>query len=134
LTIKPVIIFLALSCAAAGNGYGSQASMRGPQEQVGTQSLGQEITTSCFTLAFLGAIKLYQQRLSPIGGPDRCGFRPSCSAYGVAAIREQGPLIGLMMIGDRQVRCHIWKRSGPDYMLLPNGKLFDPPSKNLVFD
>jgi putative membrane protein insertion efficiency factor len=117
-----------------GIGSGSRASMRGPQEELQKQAVDQEAETSCFTLAFLGAIKFYQQRISPIGGPDRCGFRPSCSAYGVAALREQGPLIGLLMIGDRQVRCHIWKRSGPDYMLLPNGKLFDPPSKNLVFE
>lgn len=131
---KSIILTAAAICAVAGNGDASQASMRGPQGPIASQSFGQEIPTSCFTLAFLGAIQFYQQRLSPIGGPDRCGFRPSCSAYGMEALREQGPLVGLLMIGDRQVRCHIWKRSGPDYLLLPNGKLFDPPSKNLVFD
>jgi len=79
-------------------------------------------------------IKLYQQRVSSIGGPDRCGFRPSCSNYGYEAIKEQGPVIGLVMIGDRQTRCNIFKEPGPDYALLPNGKLYDPISKNLLFE
>jgi putative membrane protein insertion efficiency factor len=90
--------------------------------------------TSCVKLAFLGAIRLYQKRVSSIGGPDRCGFRPSCSAYGYTAIEEEGPVIGLLMTADRLIRCNIFKGPGPDYTLLPNGKLYDPPSKNFLFD
>jgi len=50
------------------------------------------------------------------------------------SIREQGPLTGLFMTADRLTRCNIWKEPGPDYTLLPNGKLYDPPSHNLLFD
>ena len=115
--------------------FGSQGLMKGPpQEQAHRTGAARNLETSAVSLAFLGAIGFYQKRISSIGGPDRCGFRPGCSTYGVMALKEQGPLIGLMMIGDRQIRFHIWKKSGPDYTLLPNGKLFDPPSKNLVFD
>ena len=115
--------------------FGSQGMMKGPpREQAHRTEAARNLETSAVSLAFLGTIGFYQKRISSIGGPDRCGFRPSCSAYGVMALKEQGSLIGLMMIGDRQIRCHIWKKSGPDYSLLPNGKLFDPPSKNLVFD
>jgi len=92
----------------------------------------QEAETSCVKLAFAAAIRFYQTRISPVGGPDRCGFSPSCSTYGRQAVAEQGPLVGIMMIGDRLTRCNIWKAPGPDYTLLPNGKLYDPPAKNVL--
>jgi len=107
--------------------------MKGPKEKRPDSAVGQEVETSCMKLAFLGAIRLYQKRVSAIG-VDRCGFRPSCSAYGYTSIKEQGPLIGLLMTADRLTRCNIWKEPGSDYTLLPNGKLYDPPSKNLLFD
>jgi len=113
--------------------YGSDFMMRGPEtEQRGPGASGQ-IETSSVRIALLGMIKLYQHYVSPIGGVDRCGFRPSCSHYGYVAIKERGPITGIMMIGDRQTRCNIFKEPGPDYMLLPNGKLYDPVSKNLLF-
>jgi len=115
-------------CAGA-----SDFMMKGPNEQRTGPIIRQDNETSCVNSAFLGLIRLYQKRISPIGG-RRCGFWPSCSAYGYTAIKEQGPFIGLMMIGDRLTRCNIWKHEGPDYFLLPNGKLYDPPSKNLLFE
>lgn len=113
--------------------HGAGLFMRGPPEKKLLLNSDQTIETSCVTLAFKGAIRLYQKRVSPIGGVDRCGFRPSCSAYGYQAICEQGPWVGMMMIGDRLTRCNMWKEPGPDYTLLPNGKLYDPPTKNLLF-
>jgi len=35
------------------------------------------------------------------------------------------------MIGDRQIRCNVFER--PGYTPLPNGKLYDPVSDNLLF-
>lgn len=91
------------------------------------------LETSCVRVALFGLIGLYQRFVSPIGGVDRCGFRPSCSRYGYQAIQAQGPLMGVIMIGDRQTRCNIFKQAGPDYPLLPNGKLYDPVSNNVLF-
>ena len=109
--------------------------MKGPREKVPSrQNVDRAVETSCVKLAFLGSIRLYQKRVSSIGGPDRCGFRPSCSAYGYTAIEEEGPVIGLLMTADRLTRCNVFKGPGPDYTLLPYGKLYDPPSKNLLFD
>ncbi len=105
--------------------------MKGPRTK-SHQPSPQEGPTSSVEAAFLGAIRLYQMRLSPIGGPDRCGFRPSCSTFSTMAIKEEGPLVGLLMTADRLIRCHIWKKPGADYPLLPNGKLYDPPSRNLL--
>ncbi len=114
---------------------GSDLTMKGPREKVPTtQNENQAVETSCVKLVFLGAIRLYQKRVSSIGGPDRCGFRPSCSAYGYMAIEEEGPMIGLLMTADRLTRCNLFKGPGPDYTLLPYGKLYDPPSKNLLLD
>ncbi len=109
--------------------------MKGPRKKVPyQQNVDRAVETSCVKLVFLGAIRLYQNRVSSTGGTDRCGFRPSCSAYGYTAIEEEGPLIGLLMTADRLTRCNLFKGPGPDYTLLPNGKLYDPPSKNLLFD
>jgi len=113
---------------------GSDSMMKGPETELRGPGASGQIKTSSAQIALLGMIKLYQRYVSPIGGVDRCGFRPSCSQYGYAAIKEQGPIIGIMMIGDRQTRCTLFKEPGPDYMLLPNGKLFDPISKNLLFE
>jgi putative membrane protein insertion efficiency factor len=95
-------------------------------------STGDHINTSSVQLACSGAIRFYQKLISPIGGGKRCGFSPSCSAYGYKAIGEQGPAVGILMTADRLMRCTIWKSLGPHYTLLPSGRLYDPPSKNLL--
>ena len=113
---------------------GSDAKMRGPHAGSKPLPTTQESGTSCVEIAFLQSIRFYQKWISPIGGGDRCGLRPSCSAYGYEAVKEEGPVIGLMMTADRLTRCNIWKRAGAEYTLLPNGKLYDPISKNLLFE
>jgi putative membrane protein insertion efficiency factor len=137
-TVVIVLFIPLLLCSTGGlfsSALGSDLTMKGPREKVPyRQNVEQAMETSCVKLAFLGAIRLYQKRVSSIGGPDRCGFRPSCSAYGYTAIEEEGPVIGLLMTADRLIRCNIFKGPGPDYTLLPNGKLYDPPSKNFLFD
>jgi uncharacterized protein len=111
----------------------SDFTMKGPKEKPVSSGGSQEIETSCLTITFTGGVQVYQRWISPVRGIE-CGFRPSCSHYSLISIREQGPVIGLLMTADRLTRCHIWKEPGSDYFLLPNGKLFDPPSRNLLFD
>jgi putative membrane protein insertion efficiency factor len=82
-------------------------------------------------LVFLAAIEVFQTRISPIDG-HRCGFSPTCSAFGRQAVREYGPIRGVTMTADRLMRCNIFKEPGPDYPLLPDGSLLDPPSRNLL--
>jgi hypothetical protein len=113
--------------------FSSGLMMKGPKTEQRGPGISEDVETSSVRVALLGLIKLYQRRVSSIGGPDRCGFRPSCSNYGYEAIKGQGPVMGLVMIGDRQTRCNIFKEPGPDYALLPSGKLYDPISKNLLF-
>jgi len=111
----------------------SDEKMKGPGAKVRHPEAAPRLETSCAVLALEGGVRLYKQRISPVGGGARCGFRPTCSSFGLGAIKEQGPAIGLLMTADRLIRCNIWKKPGPDYTLLPNGGLFDPPSRNLVF-
>jgi len=113
---------------------GSSTAMKGPEEKVNNPRQDQDIETSSIKIAFLGAIRFYQHSISRIGGTDRCGFRPSCSVYGYRAIQEEGPIIGIKMTADRLTRCNIWKKPGADYYLLPNNKLFDPASRNRLFE
>jgi len=115
-------------CAGASKG-----PMKGPHADTLQAASTREPPTSSVQIAFLESIKFYQKWISPIGG-DRCGFRPSCSRYGYEAVTTQGPIVGLMMTGDRLTRCNIWKKPGRDYFLLPNGRLYDPLSKNLLVE
>lgn len=55
----------------------------------------------------------YQRVISP-WLPQQCRFYPSCSAYAVTAIRERGPIVGLVLAGYRLVRCNPWARGGVD--------------------
>jgi len=132
------LFILFLFCSAGGplsSAFGSDLTMKGPRDRVlCRENVEQAVETSCVKLAFLGSIRLYQKWVSSVGGPDRCGFRPSCSVYGYTAIEEEGLVIGLLMTADRLTRCNVFKGPGPDYTLLPYGKLYDPPSKNLLFD
>jgi len=58
-------------------------------------------------------IQLYRQLLSPLLGP-RCRFIPSCSAYGLEAIRRHGPWRGSWLTLKRLLRCHPFTPCGCD--------------------
>lgn len=109
----------------------SQAAMKGPPATAHRPVGDQKPETSSVKLVFLAAIQLFQKRISPIEGP-RCGFSPSCSAFGHQSVREYGPVRGVMMTADRLMRDSIFIEPGPVDTLLPNGILFDPPSRNLL--
>lgn len=131
------MIFILCTSFLLGSPYsvsGLSTAMKGPEEKMNNLKQDQDIETSSIRISLLGMITFYQNTISRIGGTDRCGFRPSCSAYGYSAIKEQGPVIGIIMTADRLTRCNIWKKAGEDYMLLPNNKLFDPVSRNLLFE
>lgn len=113
--------------------FASDWMMKGPASKRSRQpASGEQFETSCVRLACLGSIRFYQNWISPIGGGNRCSFSPSCSAFGYQAVRERGPAEGIMMTADRLMRCNFLKREGSDYTLLPNGRLYDPVSQNLL--
>ncbi len=128
------VTVLAAFCLASSisPSFGSEFMMKGPGETVCAPERGEALETSSVSVTMLGLIGIYQRFVSPVGGVDRCGFRPSCSNYGRQAIRDRGPVLGIIMIGDRQIRCNIFERPGDTR--LPNGKLYDPVSNNLIFE
>jgi uncharacterized protein len=65
--------------------------------------------------AMLASINFYKQVISPLL-PPACRFVPTCSSYGVQAIREMGPVKGFILIAWRLLRC------SPI-----GGKGYDPP-------
>lgn len=58
-------------------------------------------------------IRAYQRFVSPLF-PPRCRFRPTCSHYGLAAIRIHGVAKGLALTTWRILRCQPFGRGGLD--------------------
>jgi len=64
-------------------------------------------------LPFIALIKLYQVIISPWLGPQ-CRYTPSCSAYGVEALKKYGLFKGGWLTLKRISRCHPWGKHGYD--------------------
>lgn len=109
----------------------SAEKMRGPAAKSRRSVVGNEVETSVPRIVLLGTLTLFQKFISPVDG-DRCGFTPSCSAFARQAVGHHGAVHGVLVTADRLMRCTFFKEPGPDYMLLPNGKLFDPLQNNLL--
>ncbi|MFN7175473.1 MAG: membrane protein insertion efficiency factor YidD [Thermaurantiacus sp.] len=73
-------------------------------------------------LVFIGLFSLWRLVFSPLVGPS-CRFQPSCSAYGIEALRRHGAIPGLWLTLRRLARCHPWGGHGvdpvPDTVRLP---------------
>jgi putative membrane protein insertion efficiency factor len=61
----------------------------------------------------IAPIRAYQRWISPAIAP-RCRYYPTCSAYAVEAIRELGPIRGLILAAWRLVRCNPFSHGGVD--------------------
>lgn len=70
-----------------------------------------KIVKNLFSWLFLGIIKIYQLLLSPLLGAN-CRFTPTCSAYGVEAIKKHGPFYGGWLTLKRIASCHPWGKHG----------------------
>jgi putative membrane protein insertion efficiency factor len=66
-----------------------------------------------FSALFLLLIKFYQYLISPILGQS-CRFNPSCSQYGLEAIKKHGAFKGGWLTIKRIARCHPWGAHGHD--------------------
>ncbi len=58
-------------------------------------------------------IKLYQVILSPIMGRS-CRYTPTCSHYGIQALKKYGLFKGTWLTIKRISRCHPWGGHGYD--------------------
>lgn len=61
----------------------------------------------------IGLIRAYRAIISP-WFPSSCRFHPTCSRYGMDAIRRHGALKGGWLTVKRIARCHPWNSGGHD--------------------
>lgn len=66
-----------------------------------------------FSFLFTLLIRIYQRLISPIL-PNACRYTPTCSEYGVQAIKKYGAWKGGWMALKRIARCHPWGGHGHD--------------------
>jgi len=71
------------------------------------------IFNSIFSFIFLFLIWVYQNLISPILGKS-CRFNPTCSHYGIEAIKKHGPFKGVWLTVKRISKCHPWGGNGYD--------------------
>lgn len=57
-------------------------------------------------------ILFYRRRLSPLKGGGSCRFEPTCSEYGLVAVRRFGAVRGTAMAVGRILRCAPWHPGG----------------------
>ncbi len=72
-----------------------------------------KILLQLLSLPLIGLIKVYQYVISPAIGP-KCRYTPTCSNYGLEAIKKYGPLKGGWLTIKRIASCHPWGGSGYD--------------------
>ncbi len=58
-------------------------------------------------------IRFYQIFISPIL-PSACRYTPTCSQYGIEAIKKHGPFKGTYLTIRRILRCNPWGGHGHD--------------------
>jgi uncharacterized protein len=71
-------------------------------------------------LALIGFVRGWQLVVSPWYG-QTCRFYPSCSSYGIEALRRHGALRGLGLTAWRLLRCNPWNPGGVDPVPLRDG-------------
>ncbi len=59
-------------------------------------------------------IKWYRKDLSRLKRRPTCRFYPTCSAYALTAVQEQGTVKGLILAVRRILRCHPFGGQGID--------------------
>lgn len=84
-------------------------------------------------LALVGLIRAYQILLSPRIG-QVCRYYPTCSHYGLQAVKVHGAGKGSLLTAWRVLRCNPWSTGGIDYVpakgLWPNTKVIENSTNN----
>lgn len=65
------------------------------------------------TKLLIGIIRFYQLAISPYLPPS-CRYTPSCSVYGIEALKKYGPIKGGWLTIKRIASCNPWGGSGYD--------------------
>lgn len=65
------------------------------------------------SLPLIGLVRLYQLVISPWLG-SKCRYTPTCSQYGIEALKKYGPIKGIWLTAKRIARCNPWGGHGHD--------------------
>ena len=65
--------------------------------------------------ALVGLIIFYRKTISPLYG-NVCRYYPSCSTYGLEAVRVHGAGKGSLLTAWRILRCNPWTQGGIDHV------------------
>jgi len=68
---------------------------------------------SLLTKFFILLIRIYQGAISPYLAPS-CRYSPSCSEYGIQALKKYGPFKGGWLALKRFLSCNPWGGHGHD--------------------
>jgi putative membrane protein insertion efficiency factor len=71
--------------------------------------------TSPAAALLIAPIRFYQRFITPYT-PATCRYYPTCSAYGVTALRTHGAVIGTALTVWRVLRCNPWSSGGIDHV------------------
>ena len=63
----------------------------------------------------IGCIRVYQ--LLPFRSHDKCKFIPTCSNYGIEAIKTYGSIKGSILTIKRIIRCNPFSKGGYDPLI-----------------
>ena len=72
-----------------------------------------DIIKTVFGFFFIILIRIYQYFISPLTGAS-CRYTPTCSQYGVEAIRKYGAFKGGWLTIKRIASCNPWGGHGHD--------------------
>jgi len=67
------------------------------------------------TWVLMALIRIYQAVISP-WVTQQCKYYPSCSAYGLEAVRMHGAVRGVRLTVWRILRCNPWSDGGVDHV------------------
>jgi len=71
--------------------------------------------TSPAAWLLIAPIRFYQRFITPYT-PASCRHYPTCSSYGVSALRSRGAVVGTALTIWRVLRCNPWNAGGIDYV------------------
>lgn len=125
IAFTPFIILLSLAVI-----YSISAMDAGYRQISDGPLLGeQEIETSPILPAAMGFIKFFQEYVSPGDGP-RCALYPTCSEYGLQALKKHGLMRGLVMTFDRLLHEPDERRMKQALFIRGSYRVPDPLSEN----
>jgi len=84
-----------------------------------------------FTLSqgFIQMVVFFRDVISPVDG-DRCPMYPTCSEYGLQALRKHGPFLGSVMIADRLIHERDEMKYAPRVIVHGICRYYDPLENN----